>query len=58
MSVSQPPALLAIVFVSKAYADAMHYINHLDRQGWFFVLCGALVAGYFCLRGFGSRKNF
>ncbi|HEX3998156.1 MAG TPA: hypothetical protein VHX65_06370 [Pirellulales bacterium] len=52
------PMLLALMFVSKAYAGAVHWINSLDRQGWFLVLCCAVVAGYFCLRGFGSRSNY
>jgi len=47
---------LGLIFVSKAYDGAMRWIYHLDRQSWFLVLFGALVAGYFCLRGFGSRK--
>lgn len=50
--------LLSIVILSKAYSGAMHWINSLDRQQWFYVLCSAVVAGYFCLRGFGSRKDY
>ncbi len=49
---------LAIFIVSRAYSEAMHWFNSLDRQGWFLVFCAALAAGYFSLRGFGSRKDF
>jgi hypothetical protein len=30
----------------------------LSRQEWIFVFVGALVIGYFCMRGFGSRANY
>jgi len=53
-----PTGPLAIIFVSKAYSDAVHWVNRLDRQGWFLVLCCAVVVGFFCLRGFGSRSNY
>jgi hypothetical protein len=53
-----PPVLLASGIVSKAYGGAIHWIDSLDREGWFLVLCGAVIAGYFCLRGFGSRSDY
>jgi hypothetical protein len=52
------PAPLAIIFVSKAYSDVVRWVNRLDRQGWFLVLCCAVVVGFFCLRGFGSRSDY
>ena len=30
----------------------------LSRTEWIFVFVGALVIGYFCMRGFGSRANY
>lgn len=30
----------------------------LDRQEWIFVFIAALVLGYFCMKGFGSRANY
>ncbi len=44
--------------VSDAYNRTMHWFYSLDMQGWFLVLCGAVVLGAFCLRGFGSRSNY
>ncbi len=32
--------------------------QHLDRQEWIGVFFAALVIGYFCMRGFGSRANY
>jgi hypothetical protein len=53
-----PPALLARNFIFDAYGGAVHWIYNLDEQGWMLVLCGALVVGFYFLRGFGSRTNF
>jgi len=52
------PGMLASTFVSRAYDGVLHWLYSLDRQGWFLVLCGAVVAGFFCLRGFGSRTDY
>ena len=30
----------------------------LSRQEWIVVFVGALIVGYFCMRGFGSRANY
>ncbi len=51
-------ALFGSGVVGQAYSQAMHYINRLDRQQWFAVLCVVLVLGACCLRGFGSRTNY
>jgi hypothetical protein len=58
MFTAAPAMLFAIAIVLRAFDGAMHWFNSLDRQGWFFLLCGALVMGAFFLRGFGSRKNY
>lgn len=50
--------LLAIFIVSRACSEALHWADHLDRQQWFIVFCAALAAGYFSLRGFGSRNSY
>jgi hypothetical protein len=51
-------ALLASDFISRAWNDALQWIDHLDRNAWLLVLCGVLAIGAFCLRGFGSRSNY
>jgi len=30
----------------------------LSRTEWIFMFIGALVIGYFCMRGFESRANY
>jgi hypothetical protein len=30
----------------------------LDRQQWIMVFFGALVVGFLCMRGFGSRTKY
>ena len=53
-----PPMLLARGIVSNAYSGVVHWVYNLDRQGWFVVLCCAVVIGVFALRGFGSRTDY
>jgi hypothetical protein len=50
--------VLADGYVSQAWNEGLHFIYGLDRQTWFFVLCGVVIIGAFCLRGFGSRSSY
>jgi hypothetical protein len=34
-----------------------HWVRTLNHQEWFLLLGGASVAGFLCMRGFGSRRN-
>ena len=40
------------------YRISNRYINTLDKQEWLLILCGVVVVGVFCLRGFGSRAGY
>jgi hypothetical protein len=40
------------------YRAGIHWINGLDRQEWLVVLVVAMVLGFLCMRGFGSRSNY
>ena len=40
------------------YRDVMGWFDQLDTQEWFMVLLLAMIAGFFCMRGFGSRSNY
>ena len=40
------------------YRDLMRYADHLSIQHWLVILLVAVVLGFFCLRGFGSRSNY
>jgi len=44
--------------ISDFYKDAIHWINCLNRQEWLYLLLAAMLAGFFCMRGFGSRNNY
>ena len=50
--------ILADNYVSRAWNEGLHFIYEMDRQEWFVVLCGVVIIGAFCLRGFGSRSNY
>jgi hypothetical protein len=50
--------LLADNYVAEAWNEGLHFIYGMDRQAWFVVLCGVVIIGTFCLRGFGSRSNY
>lgn len=40
------------------WRDLMRLINRMDMQEWALVLVGAIIVGFFCLRGFGSRSKY
>ena len=44
--------------ISESYHNAMLWVNSLSRQEWFYVLTAVMLAGFFCMRGFGSRNNY
>ena len=44
--------------VERAIAPIFHYAARLDRQEWIILFCVALVLGYLCLKGFGSRTKY
>ena len=50
--------LLGSGMFSQYYDQALHWIYRLDRQAWFLILCGVLLLGALCLRGFGSRTHY
>ena len=33
-------------------------VGHIDRTQWLYILCGVVLLGLICLRGFGSRKAY
>jgi hypothetical protein len=44
--------------MGKAWTEVMRVITRWDTQEWTLVLVAAIVAGFFCLRGFGSRSGY
>jgi hypothetical protein len=40
------------------YKSVVDWLFHLDSQEWFLMMSGALVIGFFALRGFGSRSTY
>jgi hypothetical protein len=44
--------------IGTAYHEVTHWFNTLDRQEWLLVLIGAVVVGFLCLQGMGSRKGY
>ena len=50
--------LIASGYVGQVLSRVTQYLSGLDRQAWLLVLCGGLVVGLFCLRGFGSRSSY
>ena len=44
--------------MNDIYTHALKWINSLDKQDWMLILIAAVVIGFFCLQGMGSRKNY
>jgi hypothetical protein len=44
--------------ISRLIRDSWQFIEHMSVQQWFYVLVIAVVVGFLCLRGFGSRTNY
>jgi hypothetical protein len=36
----------------------IRYTGEFNRTEWIYILVGAVVVGFLCLRGFGSRKDY
>ena len=44
--------------IEQFLGPVIHFCCSLSRHEWICVFVGALVIGYFCMRGFGSRANY
>jgi len=44
--------------VSQVIRSVMQAVSHFGPQEWLFSLLGVVAIGAFCMRGFGSRKNY
>jgi hypothetical protein len=44
--------------MSEVFHNVMKWLLGLDPQNTFLVMVGALVLGFLCLRGFGSRSSY
>jgi hypothetical protein len=44
--------------MNDIFNHAFQWMNRLDRQDWMLVLIAAVILGFLCLRGFGSRTNY
>ncbi|HEV3003304.1 MAG TPA: hypothetical protein VGX78_02540 [Pirellulales bacterium] len=44
--------------MSYAIRTVMNAVAHFGPQEWLFCLLGTVAVGAFCMRGFGSRKNY
>ena len=47
-----------IRWATNAVNGTFNWFGNLDQQGWLEVLALIAVCGFFCLRGYGSRKDF
>ncbi len=44
--------------IDCAMRPIFHFCQGLDRHEWIAVFTVALIVGYLCMRGFGSRANY
>src|SRR3990167_10059800 len=44
--------------IDRCLGPIFHFCSSMNRQEWIFVSVVALLIGYFCMRGFGSRANY
>ena len=40
------------------YRSTMRAVERFDTQDWMLVMICAVIIGFFCLRGFGSRSGY
>lgn len=45
-------------WLNEALRHAWAWFAHLDRQEWVMVMIATTIAGFLCLRGFGSRNQY
>ena len=43
---------------SDAWLQFTQYAGRMDQQTWLLICAVGMVAGYLCLRGFGSRSSY
>jgi hypothetical protein len=41
-----------------AWREINHIVQRMDQHEWLMVMAVIVAVGLFCLRGFGSRKNY
>jgi hypothetical protein len=41
-----------------AWRQITHIVNRMGPREWLIVMAAMIAVGLFCLRGFGSRKNY
>jgi hypothetical protein len=44
--------------MSDTFNTVMRWATSLNRQEWLIVLVVAMVLGFLCMRGYGSRSNY
>ena len=44
--------------MDQLWDNILGTIDRMGIQEWMLVLVGAIVIGFFCLRGYGSRSNY
>ena len=43
--------------LASGYEFAWDWVSQLDRQQWLVLLAVAMVGGFLCMRGYGSRNR-
>ena len=43
--------------LSSTYHSGWERLRHLDRQQWMVLLAVTMVAGFLCMRGYGTRNR-
>ncbi len=44
--------------MNDVYRACQSWVYQLNRTEWLILLTAVAIAGFLCLRGFGSRKNY
>ena len=44
--------------MNNLWQELMRLVDRMGPQEWALVLIGGIIIGFFCLRGFGSRKDY
>ena len=44
--------------MNQYFHKVMRFLEHIDPQEWLLVICGVVIVGLVCMRGFGSRRYY
>jgi len=44
--------------MEKAVDEVLYFIDNMEPQHWLYVLAGALLVGYLCMKSLGTKLHY